>query len=221
MKFVAVPDYQSSIRITLKRAITWTSPYEPQLSHSTGLPKPPGYNLQRSRVILIRVTLITGPPAKASHHVPHLKLCRNLSSRTIIEPKPPGAHHMLLGGTWLQTAWRASHTARRHAPVVPSQYRHRLAASPHRQAPCLVVAAWRLHALRQALCSRCDHCHWFIFLSAWRRERAPRRYTSSTMLLVFEHLNRSQGISEHTNHPSITQLWFTSHISIPNYITLI
>ena len=68
-------------------------------------------------------------PSQASYHVPHLKLCRNLSSRTITEPKPPSAHHTPLGGTELQTAWWASHTARRHAPAVPSQYRHRLAGT--------------------------------------------------------------------------------------------
>ena len=73
---------------TLKRAITRTSPYEPQLAHSTGLPKPPGYNLEWSRVTPIRVTLVTGPPAKASDHEHHLKLCRNHSSRTITKPKP-------------------------------------------------------------------------------------------------------------------------------------
>jgi len=92
-KFVAVPDYHISIRITLKRAITRTSPYEPQLAHSTGLPKPPGYNLEWLRVTPIQVTLVTRPPAKASHHEHPLKRCRKLSSRTITEPKLPGAHH--------------------------------------------------------------------------------------------------------------------------------
>jgi len=54
IKFVVVPYYQNSIIITLKRAITRTSPYEPQLAHSTGLPKPPGYNLEWSRVTPIQ-----------------------------------------------------------------------------------------------------------------------------------------------------------------------
>jgi len=31
-------------------------------------------------------------------------------------PKPPGAHLTPLGKIWFQTAWRASHTARRQAP---------------------------------------------------------------------------------------------------------
>jgi len=99
IKFVAVPDYQNSIRITLKRAITRTSPYEPQLAHSTGLPKPPGYNLEWSRVTLIQDTLVTGPPAKSSHHDHPLKRCRKLSSCIITGPKPPSAHHTSLGGT--------------------------------------------------------------------------------------------------------------------------
>jgi len=99
IKFVAVPDYQISIRITLKRAITRTSPYEPPLAHSTGLPKPPGYNLEWSRVTPIQDTLVTGPPAKASHHEPPFKRCRKLSSRTNTGPKPPGAHHTPLDET--------------------------------------------------------------------------------------------------------------------------
>ena len=114
---------------TLKRAITRTSPYEPQLAHSTGLPKPPVYNLELSRATPIRVTLVTGTPAKASHHEHHLKLCRNLSSRTITEPKPLGAHLTSPSKHWVQTAWRASHTARRHAPAEPSLHRHHLADS--------------------------------------------------------------------------------------------
>jgi len=112
---------------TLKKAITRTSPYEPQLAHSTGLPKPPGYNLEWSRVTPIRVTLVIGPPAKALHHEHHLKLCRNLSSRTFTELKPPSAHPTSLDGHWVQTAWRASHTARRHAPATSSLHRHRRA----------------------------------------------------------------------------------------------
>ena len=114
IKFVVVPDYQNSTRITLKRAIIWTSPYEPQLAHSTGLPKPPGYNLQWSRVIPIRVTLVTGPPAKVSHHVPHLKLCRKL---------------FIVHYHWTKITWRASHAARRN--LAPD----RLAGITHRQTP--------------------------------------------------------------------------------------
>ena len=34
------------------------------LAHSTGLPKPPSYNLERPRVTPIQVTLVTGPLAK-------------------------------------------------------------------------------------------------------------------------------------------------------------
>jgi len=90
--------------------------YEPQPAHSTRLPKPPGYNLEWSRVTPIRDALVTGPPAKVSHHEHHLKLRKNLSSHTIIAPKPPRVHLTLLGEIWFQTAWRASHTARRQMP---------------------------------------------------------------------------------------------------------
>jgi len=114
---------------SLRRAITRTSPYEPQLAHSTGLPKLPGYNLEWSHVTPIRVTLITGRPAKASHHEHHLKLCRNLSSHIDTEPNPPGAYHTSLGENWAQTAWWASHTARRHAPAESSLHCHRRADS--------------------------------------------------------------------------------------------
>ena len=88
---------------TLKREIIRTSPYEPQIAHSTGLPKPPGYNLEWSCVTPIRVTLVIGPPAKASRHEHHLKLCRNLSSRTITELKPLGAHLTSSGKHWHHT----------------------------------------------------------------------------------------------------------------------
>jgi len=116
----------------LKRAITRTSPYEPQLAHSTGLPKPPGYNLEWSCVTPIQVTLVTGPLAKASHHEHHLKLSRNLSLRTITTS---------LGGHWVQIAWRVSHTARRHTPVASSLHRH------HRADFTMPLGATRRHRL--------------------------------------------------------------------------
>ena len=114
--------YQNAV----KRAITRISPYEPPLAHSTRLPKghTPRDNIEWSRVTPIRVTLVTVPLAKASHHEHHLKLCRNLSSPTITEPKPPSVHPTSLGGHWVQTAWRASHTAKRHLPVASSLHRH-------------------------------------------------------------------------------------------------
>jgi len=56
------------------------------LAHSTGLPKPPGYNLEWPHVTLIQVTLVTGPPTKASHQE--------------LPPKLPGTPLASLGGTW-------------------------------------------------------------------------------------------------------------------------
>jgi len=98
-KFVVFPDYQNLIRIHWRGQSSETSPYEPQPAHSTGLRKPPGYNLEWSRVTPIQDALVTGPPAKASHHEHPLKQWRKLSSRTITGPKPPGAHLTSLGGT--------------------------------------------------------------------------------------------------------------------------
>jgi len=114
-KFVVVPRLPKLYQVHWRGQSFETSPYEPQLAHSTGLPKPPGYNLEWSRVTPIRDALVTRPPAKASHHEHHPKPCRNPSSGTNSAPKPPGAPFALLGRTWFQTAWRASHTAKRHA----------------------------------------------------------------------------------------------------------
>jgi len=192
---------------TLKRAITWTSPYEPQLAHSTELPKPPGYNPEWSCITPIRVRLVTGPPAKASYHEHHLKLCRNLSSRTITEPKPPSAHPTSLDGHWVQTTWRASHTARRHAPAASSLHRHRPADFT------MSSGATRCHRLAHPSRAAKHHCTFRVSAaqfrlaepslppsallalwplsqicvpSAWWLVHAARRHTSSTMLLVFD-----------------------------------
>jgi len=219
----------------LKRAITWISPYEPQLAHSNGLPKPPGYNLEWSRVTLIQVALITGPPAKASHHEHHLKLCRNLSSHITTEQKPSGAHLTSLGGIWVQTAWRASHTARRHTPTESSLHRHRRVDS------ALPPGASRCHRLVHPSRAARRHCTLRVSVapfrlaepslppgallalrplsqvcvpSTWRLAHAAKCHTSSTMLLVSWHLNRSQWTSNHTTHQVITPVWFSSHTTI-------
>ena len=86
------------------------------LAHSTRLPKRPGYNLKWQRVTPIQVTLVIGPPAKAMHLDPHPKLCRNHHHEPTLHPKSPGVPLASPGGTWFQTAWRASHTAKRQAP---------------------------------------------------------------------------------------------------------
>jgi len=133
------PNYQISIRIHWRGQSYETSPYEPQPAHSTGLLKPPGYNLKWSRVTPIQDTLVTGPPAKASHHEHPLKRCRKLSLHIITGPKPSGTHLTPLGGIKLQTVWRASHTARHQAPAELSLHRHRLADSTlcHQAPRCL------------------------------------------------------------------------------------
>jgi len=98
-----------------------------------------------------RVTLVIGPPAKASHHEHHLKLCRNLSSRTINEPKPPSAHPTSLGGHWVQIAWRASHTASCHAPATSSLHRH------HRADFTMPPSATCRHRLAHPSCAAMRH----------------------------------------------------------------
>ena len=147
-----------------------TSSYEPQLAHSTRLPKPPGYNLEWSRVTPIQDTLIIRPSAKASHHEHHLKLCR----------KPFLVHYH-----WTKTALRTSHAARRN--LVPD----RLAGISHRQAPsaiqkpCRSVTTWRDTPCRQAPYTSSGHCDYFRYLSPSGSPRAARHHTSSAMLLVF------------------------------------
>jgi len=152
---------------TPKSAITRTSPYEPQLAHSTGLPKPLGYNLEWSRVTPIHVTLITGPPAKALHHEHHLKLCRNLSSCTITETKPLGAHPTSPSKHWVQTAWRASHTATRHAPAASSLHRHRRVNST------TPSGATRRHRLAHLSCVAKRHCTSKISAIPYRLAELP------------------------------------------------
>jgi len=216
---------------TLKIAITRTSPYKPQLAHSTGLPKPPGYNLEGSRVNPIRVTLVTGRPAKASHHEHHLKLCRNLSSRTITEPKPLGAHLTLPGKHSVQTTKRASHTARHHAYAASSLHRHRradctmLSGATHRHRVAHLPRAARRH--RTIRVSTAPFCLaepslppgtlltlWPLSQvgvpSAWQLAHAARRHTSSALLLVYRHLNRSTKDLNHTTHQFIGELWHSN-----------
>ena len=180
------PDYQSSIRVHWIGQSPETSPYEPQLAHSIGLPKPPGYNLERSSVTPIQDTLVTGPSAKASHHEHHLKLCR----------KPFFAHHHRT-----KTVYCASHAARRsRVPDRLEEITHRQALSAsriittsslpgrlHPAARRLAVCHHLAHpsrvarrkptsrpsaslfrlarpSCRQAPCAQSDYCHWFVTL---------------------------------------------------------
>ena len=100
------PDYQNSIRCNKEGNHPKPRRTSHDLAHSTGLPKPPGYNLEWPCVTPLQDALVIGPPTKAS------------------APKSPGAHLMPLGEIWFQTAWRASRTAKRQAPnrslAVPS-----------------------------------------------------------------------------------------------------
>jgi len=100
-KFVVVPRLPNSISYTKKGNHPELHCTSHDLAHSTGLPKPPGYNLEWSHVTPIQVTLVIGPPAKASHHDLHPKLCRNPPHDPTPHPRPPGAPLMSLGGTWL------------------------------------------------------------------------------------------------------------------------
>jgi len=61
---VVVPRLPNSISYTEEGNLPEPSRTSHDLAHSTGLPKPPGYNLDWPRVTPIQVTLITGPPTK-------------------------------------------------------------------------------------------------------------------------------------------------------------
>jgi len=129
----------------------------------------PQYNLEWPRVTPIQDTLIIGPPAKASHHEHHLKLCKN-------SPRAPTLH---------QNRLAASRVARRN--LVPD----RLAGISHRQAlsasqkSCCSITAWQTPPCRQAPCIDSGHYHYFGILSPRGSPRAARRHTSSAMILVF------------------------------------
>jgi len=123
-------------------------------------------------------------PSQSSHHEHHLKLCRNLSSRTITEPKPLSASHVarrtlgpnrLAGITHRQAprtcriitctvnAWRTSPC--RQAPLVAIAWRARLAppGASLLPSPLLFDFAWRNRPYRQAPHVNSGHCHWFVF----------------------------------------------------------
>ena len=144
------PNYQSSIRMHWRGQSPETSPYEPQLAHSTRFPKPPSYNQEWSHVTPIRDTLVTGPPAKASHHEHHLKVCR----------KPFLSRHH-----WTKTAWRASHAARRN--LGPDH----LASITHRQAPSasriLTTLSPPGNSLTPPSAIPVAQCYWFLALKTY------------------------------------------------------
>jgi len=75
------------------------------LTHSIGLPKPPGYNLEWSCVTPI-------------HHDLHSKLCRNPPRDPTLHLKLSGAPLASLGKTWFQTAWRYHTTLGAKRPSV-------------------------------------------------------------------------------------------------------
>ena len=156
IKFVVVPNYQNFIRILWRGQ----SPKPRRTSHNSHTPL--DFLNHRATTYSGHVLFQYGlhskldPPAKASHHVPHLKLCRNIFSRTITEPKPPSAHHTPLGGyhtppraTRLQnhhctiTAWRTPPC--RQAPLVATSWRIRLAppGASLLSAPLLFQSAWQ------------------------------------------------------------------------------
>ena len=153
---VVVPRLPNSFRFTKEGNHLKPRRTSHDLAHSTGLPKLLGYNLEWPCITPIQVTLVTGPPAKASHHDTYPKVCRKPPHEPTLHPKPPGAPLAPLGGTWFQTAWRASHTAMRHAPssslVTVSPPRAPLAPPYAKLLPGLLLhnSAWRNQPSRQA-----------------------------------------------------------------------
>ena len=160
------PDYQISITIHWRGQSSETSSYEPQPAHSTGLPKPPGYNLEWSRVSPIQDALVTGPPTKASHHDHTLKRCWKLSSSTITGPKSPGTHLTSLGRilapnrlAGISHCQAPSTSTVSHCSV--TAWRFWLAPPGAHRLPGLLLPcpAWRHPPYRQAPCAPSDHCH--------------------------------------------------------------
>jgi len=93
-------DYKNSIKCTEEGNHPEPRHTSHDLAHSAGLSKPPGYNLEWPRVTPIQVTLVIGPPAKASHHDLHPKLCRNSPRDPTLHPKTHGTPLTLLCETW-------------------------------------------------------------------------------------------------------------------------
>jgi len=125
-----------------------------------------------------KITLVTGPLAKASHHEHPLKLCRTFPHAPSLNQnrlariprrqahtrfRPPDGHHTPPGATRLQHH-HCIVTAGRTPPC-----RHRLThlpAPPGATAlsgPLLYHTAWRNYPYRQAPCVNSGHCHWFVF----------------------------------------------------------
>jgi len=63
-QFVFVPRLPNSINYTKERNLSKPIRTSHDLAYSTGLPKPPGYNLEWPSVTPIQVTLVTRPSTK-------------------------------------------------------------------------------------------------------------------------------------------------------------
>ena len=165
----------------------------------------------------IRDALVIGPPAKASHHDHTLKRCRKLSSRTINGPKP-------LGEIQLQTAWRASHTARRQAlaqyhivPSPPGTSNLRRQAPIAFQASCFLVPPGGTHPTARhptrpvTTATVRDSTAWWLAL----HRQAPYQQCKTTGFGIFNRYQRSQFIP-HTNvsHKYVTPSTILYHITI-------
>ena len=97
-QFVVVPRLPNSVSYTEEGNLLEPRRTSHNLAHSTGLPKPPGYNFEWPRVTPIQVTLIIGPPTKH---------CLMTSIQS-------GVGILLTSNSAPITAWQTPHAARRH-----------------------------------------------------------------------------------------------------------
>jgi len=163
------PDYQNSIRCVEESNHLKPRRMSHDLAHSTGLPKPPGHNLEWSRVTPKQDTLVIGPQPK--HRIMNI-------TESFVEI-------LCVHQLYTKTARRASRVARRN--LVPDP----LAGISHHQAPsalqkpCRSVTAWRTQLCRRRHSQAVATTTVFETLPPGGWLHVVRHHTSSTMLLVF------------------------------------
>jgi len=169
------------------------------LARSTGLPKPPSYNLEWPRVTPIQVTLVTGPSEKH-------RIKTSIQSRVEFSSQ---------SNSTAKTAWCITHVARQK--LVPD----RQAVSSRRQATsaskCLYQTTFTRRSLpyRQAPHGSSGYYHFFGSLSLEGSSRVARRHTNSAMLLVFGTLEQVLKNLKHAIHRS----YYQSYLSSDNHMT--
>ena len=189
LQSVFVPRLQNSSDNTKEGNLLKPIRTSHDLAHSSGLPKPPGYNLEWPRVTPIQVALITRPQTK--HHI-------KTSIKSYVEPstQSKSAHGIV---------WRL------HRIVGRNWALDHLASIPHHQAPsafqcsCQPNSAWRNHPFHQAPHESSGLCHYFGSLPLGGLSHVARCHSSSAILLVFRTLEHVLMNLKHVTHNSYYQ----------------